>query len=50
LKSALAQQQKTFESNLAQQEQQVAELTANLQRLAADIELNKSESRTVAEK
>jgi hypothetical protein len=44
LKSALAQQQKRFESKLAQQEQQIAELMAHLQRLAAEIELNKGES------
>jgi Chaperone of endosialidase len=50
LKSTLAQQQKRFEPKLAQQEQQIAALTADLQRLAADIELNKAESRTVAEK
>jgi hypothetical protein len=50
LKSGLAQQQKSFESKLAQQEQQIADLMANLQRLAADIELDKVESRTVAEK
>jgi septin family protein len=50
LESTLAQQHKKFESKLAQQEQQIAELMANLQRLAADIELNKAESRTVAEK
>ena len=50
LKSALAQQRKTFESKLAQQEQQIAELMANLQRLAADIELNKAESQAVASK
>jgi len=50
LKSTLTQQQKRFELNLAQQEQQIAALTADLQRLAADIELNKVESRAVAEK
>ncbi len=46
----LTQQEKRFESKLAQQEQQIAALRADLQRLAADIELNKAESRTVAEK
>jgi hypothetical protein len=50
LKSTLTQQQKRFESKLAQQEQQIAALIADLQRLAADIELNKAEPRTVAEK
>jgi hypothetical protein len=50
LKSTLTQQQKRFESKLAQQEQQIAALTADLQRLAADIELNKAEPRAVAEK
>ncbi len=39
-----------FESKFAQQEQQIAALTADFQRLAADIELNKAESRAVAEK
>lgn len=48
--ASLAEQRKTFESTLAQQEQQIAELMATLQRLAANIELNKAESRTVAEK
>ena len=50
LKSTLTQQQKRFDSKLAQQEQQIAALTADFQRLAADIELNKAESRAVAEK
>jgi peptidoglycan hydrolase CwlO-like protein len=50
LKSTLAQQQQRFESKLAQQEQQIAALTADLQRLAADIELNRAESRALAEK
>jgi Chaperone of endosialidase len=50
LKSTLAQQQKRFESKLTQQEQQIAGLMTDLQRLAADIELNKTESRTLAEK
>jgi trimeric autotransporter adhesin len=50
LKSTLAQEQKTFEAKLAQQEQQIAALKADLQRLAADIELNRAESRTLAEK
>jgi len=50
LQSKLTQQQKRFESKLAQQEQQIAALTADLQRVAADIELNKPESRAVAEK
>jgi trimeric autotransporter adhesin len=50
LKSILAQQQKTFEAKLAQQEQEIAALKAQLQRLAADVELNKAESRTLAEK
>jgi tRNA A37 threonylcarbamoyltransferase TsaD len=50
LKSVLAQQQKKFEAKLAQQEQQIAELMANLQRLAVDIELNKGETGAVSEK
>ena len=50
LKSTLAQQQKTFESKLAQQEQQIAALKAQLQRLASDVELNKAQSQAVAEK
>jgi len=50
LQSTLTQQQKRFESKLAQQEQQIAALTADIQRLAADIELNKAESRAVANK
>ena len=35
---------------LPQQEQQIAALTADFHRLAADIELDKAESRAVAEK
>jgi hypothetical protein len=50
LKSILAQQQKTFEAKLAQQEQQIAALKAQLQRLAADMQLNKAESQAFAEK
>jgi hypothetical protein len=50
LKSTLTQQQIRFESKLSQQEQQIAALTADFQRLAADIELNKAEPRTLAEK
>jgi hypothetical protein len=50
LKSTLAEQQKTFEAKLAQQEQQIAALKAQLQRLAANMELNKAESQAVAEK
>jgi hypothetical protein len=50
LKSALAQQQKGFESKFALQEQHIAALIADLQMLAADIELNKAEARAVADK
>jgi trimeric autotransporter adhesin len=50
LKSTLAQQQKRFEAKLARQEQQIADLVADFQTLAADIEPNKSQSRTLAEK
>jgi hypothetical protein len=50
LKSTLAQQQKRFESKFAQQKQQITALTADLQKLAAGIELNKTESQALAEK
>ena len=50
LKSTLTQQQKRFDSKLAQQERQIAALTADFQRLAADIELNKAEAGALAEK
>jgi hypothetical protein len=50
LKSTFEQQQKKFESKLAQQEQQIAALVTDLQRLAADVEVNKAEVRKVAEK
>ena len=50
LKSTITQQQKRFELKLAQQEQQIAALRADLQRFAADIELNKAQSQTVVEK
>jgi trimeric autotransporter adhesin len=50
LKSTLARQERRFEAKLAQQEQQIAALKADLQTLAADMELNKAESQAVAEK
>jgi len=50
LKTALAQQQKVFDSKLAEQEQKIGTLTADVQRLAANIEVNNVESRTLAEK
>ena len=50
LKSMLAQQQKKFESKLAQQEQQISALVADLQRLAANVKLNKSQPTTIADK
>ncbi|MGE5213205.1 MAG: tail fiber domain-containing protein [Nitrospirota bacterium] len=50
LKSTLTRQQKKFESRLAQQEQQIEALSADFQKLAADVELKKVQPRTVAEK
>ena len=50
LESTLAQQQKRFQAKLARQEQQIADLVADFQRLVADIEPNRSQSPTLAEK
>jgi hypothetical protein len=47
LKSAVAQQQKGFESKLAQQEEQIERLTAGLQKVSAQLELSKTAPQTV---
>jgi septal ring factor EnvC (AmiA/AmiB activator) len=41
LKSAFAQQQKTFQSKLADQEKQISALASGLQKVSAQLELNK---------
>jgi septal ring factor EnvC (AmiA/AmiB activator) len=50
LKSTVAQQQKGFESKLAKQEEQIAALTAGLQKVSAQLELSKPAPRTVLNK
>ena len=47
LKSAVAQQQKGFESKLAQQEEQIERLTAGLQKVSAQLEMSKAAPQTV---
>jgi hypothetical protein len=49
LKSTLAQQRKSFESNLAQQEEQIEVMTSDFRKLCAELQLNKTQ-RTVASK
>jgi uncharacterized coiled-coil protein SlyX len=47
LKSTVAQQQKGFESKLTKQEKQIEALTAGLQKVSAQLELNKVAPLTV---
>ena len=47
LKSTVAQQQKGFESKLTTQEKQIEALTAGLQKVSAQVELNKPAPQTV---
>jgi hypothetical protein len=47
LKSTVAQQQKGFQSKLAKQEKQIEALTAGLQKVSAQVELNKRAPETV---
>ncbi len=47
LKSTVAQQQKGFESKLAKQEEQIETLTAGLQKVSAQLEVNKGAAQTV---
>jgi hypothetical protein len=47
LKSTVAQQHKGFESKLAKQEKQIEALTAGLQKVSAQLELNRLTSQTV---
>jgi len=44
--SAFAQQQKAFESRLAEEEKQIAALASGLQKVSAQVELNKPSPRT----
>ena len=46
LKSTIAQQQKAFESRLAEEEKQIAALASGLQKVSAQVELNKPSPRT----
>ena len=41
LKSTVAQQQKSFQSKLAKQEKQIEALTSGLQKVSAEIEVNR---------
>ena len=47
VKSTLAQQQENFQSKFAHQQKQIEVLTAGLQKVSAQFELNKSEPQTV---
>jgi len=47
LKSAVAQEQEGFSVKLAQQRRQIAALTAGLQKVSAELDLNKLSPRTV---
>src|SRR5438874_13252232 len=47
LKSTVAEQQKSFEAKLAKQEEQIEALTAGLQKVSAQLELNKSAPQVV---
>ena len=46
LKSTVAQQQKSFQSRLAEEEKQIAALASGLQKVSAQVELNKPSPRT----
>jgi predicted ribosome quality control (RQC) complex YloA/Tae2 family protein len=48
LKSTVAQQQKSFQSRLAQQEKQIEALTSGLQKVSAQLEIIKPAQRVVA--
>ena len=50
LKSTVAQQQKTFQSRLAQQEKQIEALASGLQKVSAELELDRPAPRTVLNK
>jgi len=50
LKSTVAQQQKSFQSKLAEQDQQIKALTSGLQKVSAQLEANKPASQVVLNK
>jgi len=50
LKSTVAQQQKSFQSKLAEQDQQIKALTSGLQKVSAQLEANKPDSQVVLNK
>ena len=50
LKSTVAQQQKSFQSKLAEQDQQIKALTSGLQQVSAQLEANKPASQVVLNK
>jgi hypothetical protein len=47
LEATMTQQQENFQSKLAQQQKQIEALTAGLQKVSAQLELNKTAPRTV---
>ena len=49
LKSTVAQQQKGFESKMTKQEKQIEALTTGLQKVSAQLEVNKPAPQTVAQ-
>jgi hypothetical protein len=50
LKSTVAQQQKGFDAKLAKQEEQIEKLTAGLQKMSAQLEMNKPPAKVVVNK
>ena len=48
LKSMVAQQQRDFQTTIAQQQKQIEALTAGLQKVSAELELNKPVPEAVA--
>jgi uncharacterized coiled-coil protein SlyX len=48
LKSTVAQQQKSFQSRLAEQEKQIEALTSGLQKVSAQLEMRKEAPQVVA--
>ena len=49
LKSTVAQQQKSFQSKLVEQEERIEVLASGLQKVSAQVELNGPAQRTVVE-
>ena len=48
LKSTVAQQQKTFQASLAEQEMQIKALASGLQKVSTEVEINRSAPQTAS--